>query len=66
MCNRKKGDIIESNYEHRKNWDDLREKAGLIVRDTSGRIIRNDWVGGHCEAYSRNDDICKDSEQRSG
>ena len=45
MCNRKKGDIIESNYEHRKNWDDLREKAGLIVRDTSGRIIRNDWVG---------------------
>ena len=45
MCNRKKGDIIESNYEHRKNWDDLREKAGLIVRDTRGRIIRNDWVG---------------------
>ena len=45
MCKRKKGDIIESNYEHKKNWNNLRERAGFIVKNASGEIIRNDWVG---------------------
>ena len=45
MCKRKKGDIIESNYEHKKNWNDLRERAGFIVKNANGEIIKNDWVG---------------------
>ncbi|MBT3638348.1 MAG: tyrosine-type recombinase/integrase [Opitutae bacterium] len=43
-CKRKKGRIIKSDYEHRKNWDELREKAGFIVRNKEGKITRNDWV----------------------
>ncbi len=45
LCKRKKGNIIEDNYQHRKNWDLLREKAGLIVKDSNGKIIKSDWVG---------------------
>ena len=43
MCKRKKGPIIESNNQHKKNWNLLREMAGFIVRDESGQTIRNDW-----------------------
>jgi integrase len=41
---RKKGRIIESDYEHRKNWDELREKAGFNIRDKTGKIVKNKWV----------------------
>jgi integrase len=44
MCKRKKGNIIESNYEHKKNWNELRERAGFILKDASGKIIKNDWT----------------------
>ena len=30
---KEKGRIIKSDYEHRKNWDELRGKAGFIVRN---------------------------------
>lgn len=43
MCKRQKGLIIESNYQHKKNWTRLRELAGFIVKDKSGNTIRNDW-----------------------
>ena len=43
-CKRKKGRIIKSDYEHRKNWDELQEKAGFIVRNKEGKIVKNDWV----------------------
>jgi integrase len=43
-CERKKGKVVQSKYEHRKNWLSLREQAGLIVRDDKGERIKNDWI----------------------
>jgi integrase len=41
---RKNGKIIKSDSKHRRNWDELREKAGLIIKDQDSKSIKNDWV----------------------
>lgn len=43
-CKRKKGRIITSDNKHRRNWDELREKAGFIIRSKKGKITKNDWI----------------------
>ena len=43
-CKRKKGKIIEVDYEFRKNWLKLRELAGFIFKDSKGEVIRNEWI----------------------
>ena len=44
LCERQRGPIIESKAKHRKKWDKLRMKAGFIVKNKDGKVIRNDWV----------------------
>ena len=41
---RKNGMIIESSYQHKKNWLNLREQAGFIQRDAKGKTIKNTWA----------------------
>jgi integrase len=43
ICHRQSGSIINSAYQHKKNWQKLREIAGFIIRDKSGNTVRNDW-----------------------
>ena len=43
LCKRKTGPIIASRSAFNKRWLTLREKAGLIIKDELGEIIRNDW-----------------------
>ena len=35
---KEEGRIIESDYEHRKNWDELREKLGSTSGTKQGRL----------------------------
>jgi len=44
FCKRKNGMIIESSYQHKKNWLNLREQAGFIQRDAKGKTIKNTWA----------------------
>ena len=41
---RKNGKIIKSESKHRRNWDELREKAGLIIKGQDNKSIKNDWI----------------------
>lgn len=44
LCKKRRGAIIKSKTKHRKDWEKLRELAGLIEKNKEGRLIRNDWI----------------------
>jgi integrase len=44
MCKRRKGPITQTKAKHRRNWDNLREQAGFIVKNKDGKVVKNDWI----------------------